>query len=393
MHADRWTSRRARAMPVNTFQVMDEARCAAAAAGHEIIDLSVGSSDLPAPAAATDALRSAALRRETHGYCLHSGTRPFREAAAAWFARRYGGRLDPESEVLALIGAQEGYAHLLLAVTDPGDLILVPDPGYPSWFGAIAIAGLDAHHLPLREDRGYLPDLTAIPGGVARRARALTLSYPNNPTAAVAPRAFLAEAVEFCRAHDILLVHDFPYVDLVFGDYEAPSVLSLPGALDVAVELYSCSKSWHMGGFRIGWAAGRRDAIAALRRVKGAIDFGPYLGIQEAGIAALALPRDETRRTARVFEERRDALVRALNDAGWATPLPRASMYVWTRLPDGHTDSFAFAVDLARRTGVCLAPGRAFGPGGEGYVRFALVRDPETLRTAVTRLCEGLGAR
>jgi aspartate/methionine/tyrosine aminotransferase len=338
-----------------------------------------------------EALRETTYQSETHGYCLHSGTQPLRQAAAGWYEERYGGNLDPEQNVLALIGSQEGFAHLLLATTDPGDVILTPDPGYPSYFGAIAVAGLEMGPLPLWEENGFLPDLSAVSADTARRARVMVLAYPNNPTAAVASNEFFRETVDFCRSNDIFLIHDFPYVDMVYGDYVAPSMLAQPGAMDIAVELYSCSKSYHMGGFRIGWAAGNADAIAALNRVKSAIDFNQYPGIQRAASAAINQPRAETRRAAQVFESRRDVLVKALNDAGWETRLPQASMYVWTRLPGGLTDSFNFTVELARQTGVCLAPGRGFGARGEGFVRFALVREPEALERAVRRIGEYLG--
>jgi hypothetical protein len=338
------------------------------------------------------ALREATYRSETHGYCLHSGTQPLRQAAAGWFEERYGGNLDPERNVTVLIGSQEGFAHLLLAITDPGDVILAPDPGYPSYFGAIALAGLELVPLPLLEENDFLPKLSAVPADAAHRARVMVLAYPNNPTAAVASAAFFQEVIDFCRSHDIFLIHDFPYVDMVYGDYQAPSVLAQPGAMDIAVELYSCSKSYHMGGFRIGWAAGNAEAIAALNQVKSAIDFNQYPGIQQAAIAAINQPRAETRRAARVFESRRDVLVKALNEVGWETRLPQASMYVWTRLPAGLNDSFAFTVNLARETGVCLAPGRGFGPRGEGFVRFALVREPEALERAVERIQRFLGS-
>jgi aspartate/methionine/tyrosine aminotransferase len=248
------------------------------------------------------------------------------------------------------------------------------------------VAGLDLFPLPLLEENGFLPDLSAIPSAVAQRARVMVFAYPNNPTAAVASAEFFQTAIDFCRSNDVFLIHDFPYVDMVYGDYEAPSVLAQPGAMDIAVELYSCSKSYHMGGFRIGWAAGNADAIAALDRVKSAIDFNQYPGIQQAAIAAINQPRSETRRAARVFETRRNVLVKALNDVGWKTPLPQASMYVWTRLPASLTDSFDFTVNLARETGVCLAPGRGFGERGEGFVRFALVREPKALEQAVERI-------
>ncbi len=391
MNNNRWASQRTKRMPTSMFNTMDAAKDEAEGKGLEIIDLSIGSSDLPAPESAMEALRQATHRPETHGYCLHSCTRPLREAAAMWFKQRYRQTLDPEQNILTLIGSQEGLAHLLLAVTDPGDLVLAPDPGYPSYFGAIAVAGLDLAPLPLLEENRFLPSFADIPAEVARQARVMILSYPNNPTAAVAPADFFVQAVTFCLANEILLIHDFPYADMVYGDYEAPSVLTQPGAIDIAVELYSCSKSYHMGGFRIGWAAGNREAIQALAQVKGAIDFNQYRGIQQAAIAAIRQPQAKTRQDAAVFENRRNVLVKALNDCGWSTPLPQASMYVWTHLPAGLTDSFEFTVNLARETGVCLAPGRGFGQRGEGYVRFALVREPEALRWAVRKVQHFLG--
>ncbi|HEX9924484.1 MAG TPA: LL-diaminopimelate aminotransferase [Anaerolineae bacterium] len=391
MNDNHWASNRTKTMPVSMFNTMDMAKTKARRKGLEIIDLSLGSSDLSAPETAMVALRDATQNSETHGYCLFSGTQALREAAAAWFERCYYLKLDPDRHFLTLIGAQEGFAHLLLAVTDPGDVILAPDPGYPSYFGAIALAGLELATMPLLEENQFLPDLSAIPLDKARQARVMVISYPNNPTAVVAPARFLQEAIEFCKANDILLIHDFPYVNMVYGDYEAPSVLAQPGGLDIAIELYSCSKSYHMGGFRIGWAAGNPDVIAALAQVKGAIDFNQYRGIQYAAVAAINQPQAEVRRVAQVFETRRNVLVEAMNAWGWQTPLPQASMYVWTHLPAGLTDSFDFTVNLARETGVSLAPGRGFGERGEGFVRFALVREPEVLLRAVRQIQHFVG--
>jgi len=390
MNNNKWASGRTIRMPASMFSIMDAAIDEARQKKLELIDLSIGSSDLPAPEAAMKVLRRATRMPETHGYCLHSCTKPLRKAAASWLKQRYQISLDFEKNILMLIGAQEGLGHLLLAVADPGEQILVSDPGYPSYFGAIAVAGLKQATMPLLEENMFLPDLTAIPSETARDSRAMILSYPNNPTAATAPSAFLQEAIDFCRSYNILLIHDFPYVDMVYGDYEAPSVLALPGAIDTAVELYSCSKSYHMGGFRIGWAAGNQDAVQALARVKGALDFNQYLGIQQAAVAALNQPRAVTRRDAAIFEARRNVLVEALNQYGWQTSLPQASMYVWTRLPAGMTDSFDFTVNLAGETGVCLAPGRGFGKRGEGFVRFALVREPDVLLEAVKKIFDFL---
>jgi aspartate/methionine/tyrosine aminotransferase len=390
----RIASARARAMPESVFAHMDAAKAAARADGRDVIDLSIGSSDLSPPPEALAALREATADPTTYGYCLASGSRPLREAAVRWHRERFGdppdGALDPDAHALQLIGSQEGLAHLLWAVADPGDAVLLPDPAYPSYFGAVAVAGLDRVPLPLREANGYLPDLDAVDPGDADRARALVLNYPNNPTAGVADDGFFDRAVAFCRRHDLLLIHDFPYVDTVDGEACAPSVLTRPGALEVAIELYSASKSFHMGGFRIGWALGHPEAIAALARVKSAVDFNAYLGIQRAAVAALARPRSAARRDALVFAARRAALVTALAEVGWSLDAPPAGMYLWARIPAAAgalaADSLAFCDALVRDTGVALAPGRGFGPNGEGHVRFALVRDADALREAARRV-------
>jgi len=348
--APRFTSRRVRAMPESVFARMDAAKAAARAAGHEVVDLSIGASDLPPPPQALAAIAAAVADPTTYGYCLTSGTRPLREAAVRWFVARYGepadGALDPDAHALPLIGAQEGFAHLLLAVADAGDAVLLPDPAYPSYFGAVAAADLEPIALPLTAERGYRPDLDAVAPADARRAKALVLNYPNNPTAGVADDAFFDRAIAFCRDHDLLLIHDFPYVDTVDGEACAPSVLARPGGLAVAVELYSASKSFHMGGFRVGFALGQPDAIQALA------------------------------------------------DAGWSVPRPEAGMYVWAPLPGAVADdATSFCEDLVRATGVALAPGPAFGRLGAGHVRFALMRDAEVLRAAAARVGAYLQSR
>ncbi|GGM41249.1 succinyldiaminopimelate aminotransferase [Deinococcus arenae] len=367
------------------FALMDAAKGRARAAGLGVVDLSIGSSDLPPPDAVLEVLRGATRDPGTYRYPLFSDTAPLREAAAAYLARRFGVRVDPEREVLPLIGAQEGLAHLLLAVTDPGDTLLLPDPCYPPYLGAAAVAGLKVVTLPLRPEAGFLPDLDAVPQGV--QPRVLLLNYPNNPTSAVADAAFFQRAAAWCRARRTLLVHDHPYAELTFGAYRASSALEagLDGALDGVVELHSLSKTHHMGGFRVGFAAGDAGVMAALARVKGAVDFHPYLGIQRAAAHALGLPDGVGRAGAAVFEARRDALVPALRALGWEVALPEASMYAWARVP-GLTDSVAFAVRAAETTGVAVSPGAAFGAGGEGFVRFALVQPPEVLREAARRL-------
>ena len=376
-----WASKRAAAVPGSVFALMDAAKERARAAGLSVIDLSIGSSDQAPPEEALETLREATRDPSTYRYPLFSDTRPLRRAAAAYLRRRFGLELDEDAEVLPLIGAQEGLAHLLLAVTDPGDVLLLPDPCYPPYLGAAAVAELRSFPLPLRPERGFLPDLGAVPDEV--RPRALLLNYPNNPTSAVADAAFFREAAGWCRERGALLIHDHPYAELTFGNYRAPSALE--AGVEGVVELHSLSKTHHMGGFRVGFAAGDREALAALARVKGSVDFHPYLGIQRAAAVALALPDERSRTAARVFEARRDALVPALRALGWEAELPRASMYVWARVP-GLTDSVEYALRAAERTGVAVSPGRAFGTQGEGFVRFALVQPPEVLAEAARRL-------
>jgi aspartate/methionine/tyrosine aminotransferase len=376
-----WVSRRAAAVPGSVFSLMDAAKSRARARGLEVIDLSIGSSDLNPPDAVLEALRDATRDPGTYRYPLFSDTAPLREAAAAYLGRRFGVTVDAASEVLPLIGAQEGLAHLLLAVTDPGDAVLLPDPCYPPYLGAVAVAGVQAVPLPLLPERGFLPDLDAVPEGM--RPRVLLLNYPNNPTSAVADVAFFHRAAAWCRARGVLLVHDHPYAELTFGEYRAPSALE--AGLDGVIELHSLSKTHHMGGFRVGFAVGDAGVIAALARVKGAVDFHPYLGIQRAAALALGLPDAVGRVGAAAFEARRDALVPALRELGWEVQTPQASMYAWARVP-GLTDSVAFAVRAAEETGVAVSPGRAFGERGEGFVRFALVQPPEVLREAARRL-------
>jgi aspartate/methionine/tyrosine aminotransferase len=377
-----WTSRRTRAIPQSVFLLMDRAKQEARGSGLGVIDLSLGSSDLSPPRAALETLAEALEDRSTHQYTLRSSTRPFLEAASGWYEHRYGVTFDPDTEMLSLIGSQEGIGHLLLALTDPGDLVLIPEVAYPPYWGMAALAGLEVFPVPLRED--LLPDLDAVPEEVARRARVLILNYPNNPTAAVADLGFFARALDFCRRYDVFLVHDNPYVDMVF-DGPAPSPLSLPGARERCVEFFTLSKSYHMGGFRLAFAVGNAEAISALETVKSALDFNQYQGVLRMGITALQQPEAWVREQVAVFRERRDVLVRALREVGWEVPLPRATMYVWARVP-AEVDDVAFAVELCRRTGVAVSPGQGFGPGGRGYVRMALVQPPDRLEEAASRI-------
>lgn len=365
------------------FLEMDRAKSEARSKGLRVIDLSIGASDLPPPPEALEALKAAVDDPRTYGYCLKSGTLPLLEAATRWYAGRFGPELDPRREALALIGSQEGLAHLLMAIADPGDGLILCDVAYPSYFGAATVAGLETHLMPLGPD--LLPDLSAVPGEVAWRAKALLLNYPNNPTAALAPWAFFEEALEFCARYNLLLIHDNPYLDQVLGPVVSP--LALPGGQERTVELFSFAKSYHLAGFRLGFALGNSEAIASLEAVKAPIDFNQYPGIQRMGIAALGVSPQQLQDYARTWARRRTAMVAALGAQGWTVPLPDACMYLWAELPQGlGLNDLEFCTRLVAETGVALSPGRAFGPGGVGRVRFALVQPETVLHEAAERI-------
>ncbi|GFR42358.1 hypothetical protein Agub_g3053 [Astrephomene gubernaculifera] len=309
------TYRSRRVPSPGVFLVMDKAKTEARASGVSVVDLSIGASDLQPPPEALLALKESVDDPSTHSYCLKSGTMPLLEAATEWYGQRYGVQLDPATEALSLIGAQEGLAHALLAVADVGDVILMTSVAYPSYFGAVQVAGLVPHYLPLGPD--LLPQLDRLTPQQLQAARVLLLNYPNNPTAAVASREFFQRAVDLCRQYGILLVHDNPYVDLVFDESaDSPSPLALPGGRDCVLELFSFAKSYHLGGFRLGFALGNARAVAALEAVKAPTDFNQYKGIMRMGVACLRLPRSVVRRDAGVWRRRAAAMVAALREAG-----------------------------------------------------------------------------
>ncbi len=384
-------SQRLEPLKTNVFADMDRAKGRARELGRDLIDLSLGSSDLPTPPQAIAAIQSALVDPSTHGYLLFNGTRLFREAAARWYEAKYGIAVDPETEVLPLIGSQEGTAHLPLAILDPGDVALLMDPGYPSHAGGVYLAGGEIHLMPLIAERGFLPVLADIPAATLARARMMVLSYPHNPTTAIAPLAFFQEAVAFCQQHDLVLVHDFPYGDLVFSDRKVPSIFEADRDKSVAIELFTMSKSYNMGGFRIGYAIGNAQLIQALRQVKAVVDFNQYLGILHGAVAALSGDQTCVSKTVATFQQRRDTFITALNDIGWHVPTPEATMYIWAKLPPQWAhDSIAFCTELVCQTGVAAAPGVGFGKSGEGYVRFALVHEPAKLQLAVDRMAKFL---
>ncbi len=381
-------AKRLQPLQANVFADMDRAKAKAKASGQDIIDLSLGSSDLPASEHVLAAIRESLSDSSTHGYLLFHGTQAFRQAAADWYTKKFGIPVDPETEVLPLIGSQEGTAHLPLAVLNPGDFALLQDPGYPSHAGGVYLAGGQIYPMPLLEENNFLPVLEDIPTPVLAQARMMVLSYPHNPTTAIAPLSFFQEAVAFCRQHDLVLVHDFPYVDLVFEDTAAaPSILQADPDKALSIEFFTFSKSYNMGGFRIGYAIGNAQLIGALRQVKAAIDFNQYRGILKGAIAALSGPQEGVKASVEVFRTRRDAFIKALHRIGWQVPTPAATMYIWAKLPEPWArDSIKFCTQLVEKTGVAASPGAGFGKAGEGYVRFALVHEPAILEAAVERI-------
>ncbi len=375
-------------LSANVFADMDRAKTQAKARGKEIIDLSLGSSDLPAAEDTIVAIENSLRDRKTHGYLLYNGTKAFRHAAAKWYTDRFGIVVDPETEVLQLIGSQEGTAHLPLAILNPGDFALVLDPGYPSHAGGVYLAGGQIYPMALLAENQFLPVLTDIPDSVLTQAKMMVLSYPHNPTTAIAPLSFLQEAVAFCRQHNLVLVHDFPYVDIVFDNREKPSsILQADPHKEVSIEFFTMSKSYNMGGFRVGYAIGNSDLIKALRQIKAVVDFNQYLGILNGAITALSGSQEMVEKTVAIFQARRDAFIAALNKIGWQVSKPEATMYIWAKLPEPwQHNSIDFCTKLVAQTGVAVSPGAGFGKAGEGYVRFALVKEPEILELAAEKI-------
>ncbi|MBW4472897.1 MAG: LL-diaminopimelate aminotransferase [Stenomitos rutilans HA7619-LM2] len=375
----------------NVFADMDQAKTRARAAGRTIIDLSLGSSDLPAQPHVLEAIVQSLPDPSTHGYLLFHGTQAFRQTAATWYTQKFGVTVDPETEVLPLIGSQEGTAHLPLAILNPGDFALLQDPGYPSHASGVHLASGQIYLMPLEAERGFLPVFEDIPTQVLAQSRMMVLSYPHNPTTAIAPLSFFQAAVAFCQQHALVLVHDFPYPDFVFDGVQPPSVLQADREKTVSIEFFTMSKSYNMGGFRVGYAIGNAALIRALRQVKSAVDFNQYRGILNGAIAALTGPQAGVSAGIEIFRQRRNAFVNALHEIGWQVPLPVATMYVWAKLPEPWSkNSMQFCTQLVEATGVAASPGAGFGKSGEGYVRFALVHEPTILQAAVARIADFL---
>jgi LL-diaminopimelate aminotransferase len=355
-----------------------------AARGVDVIDLGAGDADLAPPPEAIRALTDAVVQPAMSRYAFQLGLPAFREAVSGWMQQRFGVSLDPYREILPLIGSKEGIAHAAFVYCGPGDVTVFPDPGYQPYLGGTLLAGAEPYAVPLRPGNEFLIPLAGIPDNIARRTRILYLNYPNNPTAAIAPRAYLADAVRFCHERGAILIYDNAYSEIAFDGYVPPSIFEIDGARDVAIEFHSFSKTYNMTGWRIGWAAGNADAIAALARVKAFVDTGQFLPIQAAAAAALRAWDRWVPGNVATFRERRDALVAALGEMGFDVPVPKATMYLWVPVPGGQSAPFARRALLEQ--GVVIMPGCALGAGGEGFFRAALTQSPDRLREAAVRL-------
>jgi len=371
-------------LPPYLFAALDERRRAVEARGIEVISLGIGDPDQPAAPIVVETIQREAANPANHHYPRYDGLPAFRNAVAAYYGRRFGVTLDPDREVLTVIGSKEGLAHLIWAYIEPGDVVLSPDPSYPVYDAHTRLAGGEVYSLPLTAENGFLPDLDAIPGDVVRRAKLLFVNYPNNPTGAVADRAFLERAVEFCRRNDILLVSDAAYVEMTLEGERAQSMLEIPGAKDVTLEFYSLSKPFNMTGFRLGAAVGNPQAVAALGRMKNNSDSGQWNAIQHAGAAALSHePEAFFAQMNATYRQRRDRLCGGLRELGWDVPFPKATFYVWAPVPGG--DDQAFASRLLE-AGVVVVPGSGYGRAGAGYVRICLTVSEANIERVLERL-------
>jgi LL-diaminopimelate aminotransferase len=377
-------AKRIEQLPPLFFATLNQKIAALRLAGADVINLDAGSPDMPPTAELIETLKNSADDPTRHGYGGYAGQPHLRQAIAAYYQRRFGVELA-DDELLPLIGSKEGLVNLHLAWLDPGDLSLVPDPGYPSYAFAPLLAGGRVERFPLLPERGWLPDFNLIPAESARAARMLWLNYPNNPTGATATLDQLAEAVDFCRRYDILLCHDAPYVDVTFDDYRAPSILQLPGAKEIAIEFNSLSKTYNMAGWRVGMAVGYRVAIEALARVKTQIDSGLARPVQDMAAAALNGNQSWLAERNAIYQERRDLCLAALQQLGLQAVRPRGALYVWFQAPAGYT-SLQFHTRLLEKAHISVTPGHIYGANGEGWMRICLAIKTDRLRQALARL-------
>ncbi|HJU05774.1 MAG TPA: LL-diaminopimelate aminotransferase [Nitrospiraceae bacterium] len=376
---------RIKTLPPYLFAAIDEMKQKAVARGVDIINLGIGDPDLPTPEPIIERLKQAATNPKNHQYPSYEGLLSFRQAVARWYMRRFGVSLDPASEVLTLIGSKEGIGHVPLAFVDPGDIVLVPSPGYPVYPVATTFAGGVPYIMPLLKHNGFLPDLNAIPKDMAQRAKLMFLNSPNNPTSVVASTEFFKQVVAFALEHRIIVCHDAAYSEIFFDGRRPASFLEVGGAKDVGIEFHSLSKTFNMTGWRIGFAVGNRQVLTGLGKVKSNLDSGVFQAVQEAGITALDLDDHVTDGLRKIYQERRDLLIPGLKKLGLDVDAPPAAFYVWITVPKGYT-STSFTAHLLEKAGLVTTPGNGFGQPGEGYIRMTLTTPKERLGEAVERI-------
>ena len=383
-------AKRLKSLPPYLFARIEKKIQEKKAAGVDVISLGIGDPDRPTPGHIIDKLVEQAHNPENHSYPSSVGMMEYREAVAQWYKNRFDVDLDPASEIVTLIGSKEGIGHISFCYVDPGDVNLVPDPGYPVYGIGTLLAGGEPYNMPLKEENGFLPDLDAIPEDVADKAKILFINYPNNPTGALADMNFFNKVVAFAKKHDLIVCHDGAYSEIAFDGYEPPSFLQAEGAKDVGIEFNSLSKPYNMTGWRIGWAAGRQDVIEALGRIKSNLDSGAFQAIQYAAIEGLIGPQDSVKEMQAVYKERRDTVVNGLNAMGWNMEAPKATFYVWAPVPKGFNSS-EFAELVLEKAGVIITPGIGYGENGEGYFRIALTVENKRIGEALERMKDAIG--
>lgn len=377
--------RRMDRLPPYMFKVVDKLKIDLRREGVDIVDLGMGNPDIPTPRHIVEKLVEAAEKPQNYRYSASAGITKLRLAIADWYKRRWGVDIDPEEEAIATIGAKEGLSHFVLATISPGDVVFAPNPTYPIHPYSVIIAGGDLRSIPIGPDRDFFEDLLTATKQTWPAPKMLIISYPHNPTTAVVDRAFFEKIVAFCREHDMIVIHDFAYADLVFDGYTPPSFLQVPGAKEIGVEFFTLSKSYSMPGWRVGFCVGNPQLVAALRRIKSYLDYGMFQPIQIAAIIALNGPYDCVQEIVEIYRQRRDALVDGLNRVGWAIDKPKGTMFVWAKIPEPYRKmgSIEFAKMLMVKARVAVSPGIGFGQYGDDHVRFALIENPHRINQAI----------
>ncbi|MDI6711591.1 MAG: LL-diaminopimelate aminotransferase [Bacillota bacterium] len=380
-------SKRIGELPPYLFVEIDKKKAKAIASGISIIDLGIGDPDLPTPQIIIERLCQEVQNPANHRYPAYNGSKEFRKGISDWYKKRFNVSLDPETEVLAVIGSKEGLAHLVWALVDPCDYTLIPDPAYPVYRIQTILSGGKVFNMPLFPENDFLPDLRMIPADILDKAKILFVNYPNNPTSAIAPIDFLKEVIEFGKRHNIVICSDNAYVETTYDGYVAPSILQIPGALDIAVEFYSFSKPFNMTGWRIGAAVGNKNVISKLSIIKTNTDSSQFTAIQHAALAGFTIADEFLVQMNNIYKERRDILVGGLNSLGWLVKKPKGSLYVWAPVPKGY-NSVSFSTMLLEKAGVIVTPGVAYGSNGKDFVRMSLTTPKEQIREFIERLSD-----